>query len=326
MAMKHWMTMGAMGLGMAAGCAPQPAEAELGEVSVALSTRLGEVDYRLQSGRFRLLGMENLEFEVLGEDHHDLALPAGAYRLELLDEWVLARLDGSAHTPVEATLLSQNPAGFEIRGGETTTLRLRFGLEPEPAVITTGPGALALDLEVEASDGGAAPPACEPKVVINEVDYDQTGSDDAELVEVLNAGPCSVALDAFEVELVNGNDSEVYGRYPLGDVASYLDPGNVLVLADANVLAELPADVPAQALRASGLQNGPDVVRLISGGLVVDSLAYGGELPGLGEGMPAVEDPGEGSLGRCPNGFDSQDNARDFTLGQPSPGAANVCR
>ena len=43
------------------------------------------------------------------------------------------------------------------------------------------------------------------QVVINEVDYDQIGTDSAEFLELKNIGAGPVNLDNFTVELVNGN-------------------------------------------------------------------------------------------------------------------------
>jgi len=72
------------------------------------------------------------------------------------------------------------------------------------------------------------------------------------------------------------------------------------------------------------LQNGPDAVRLLANGDVVDVLGYG-ELsdPTLYEGHPAPDVSGT-SLARVPDGVDTQDNRRDFAARPPTPGRRNV--
>ena len=83
-------------------------------------------------------------------------------------------------------------------------------------------------------------------------------------------------------------------------------------------------------LTSSGIQNGPDVVRIVAvaDGRVVDAVHYEGVVPGLGEGSPAPEDPAAEtatSIGRCPSGYDSDDNGRNFRTMRATPGAANTC-
>lgn len=316
-----------LSLSFGAGCQADPDATTLGDLSLGLTSRVGDVEYRLQRASFTLSGDENLSFDVEGQEAYDLALPAGAYRLALQEGWVLARMEGEQPVPVSAALLSANPAGFEVRSGQSTALTLRFGLAaPDPAQTAAGGVSLGVDVQLQgdASAGDYAP--CEPEVVINEVDYDQVGSDDAELVELLNAGPCAVSLADMRLELVNGNNGEAYGSYPLGEVAAQLEPGQLLVLADEPLLATLPETTLGAPLSGSGLQNGPDALRLLSGGLLLDTVAYAGPVTGEGEGEPTAADPGEGSLGRCPDGFDTDDNATDFVVQAATPGLPNDCQ
>ena len=58
---------------------------------------------------------------------------------------------------------------------------------------------------------------------------------------------------------------------------------------------------------------------------VLDAVAYGGNIE-WAEKFPTEPDPGPGaSLGRCPDGEDTQDNKADFGIGVPTPGASNDC-
>src|SRR5882762_2178183 len=54
-----------------------------------------------------------------------------------------------------------------------------------------------------------------PKLVINELDYDQAGNDTQEFIELLNTGTNSVRLENYSVVLINGNGSREYFRVNL---------------------------------------------------------------------------------------------------------------
>lgn len=182
--------------------------------------------------------------------------------------------------------------------------------------------------------GTAAPAGTDPdtsrppalKLVINEVDYDQAGADDAEFVEIVNPNSDAVELDGYRIELVNGSNGRRYGSYaPDGR----LDAGAYLVIGDQAVIDALPAGTAAVTLKSGGLQNGPDAVRIVEAdtGRVLDALHYEEAVPDAGEGTPAPEDAtgSPTSIGRCPDGFDSDDNGTDFAAAPPTPGAANAC-
>ena len=47
-------------------------------------------------------------------------------------------------------------------------------------------------------------------IVINEIDYDQPGTDTAEFIELYNSGLSPVSLDNFAIELINGSNSSSY--------------------------------------------------------------------------------------------------------------------
>ena len=165
-------------------------------------------------------------------------------------------------------------------------------------------------------------------LLVNEVDYDQSGSTDAaEFIEILNPGSDAVDLAGYRIELVDGADDEPYLTYePVGQLAA----GGFLVIADQAVIDEpnlLPAGTPTLVLTGTGVQNGPDGVRIVAkaDGRVVDAVHYEGVVLGAGEGSAAPQDPEDKSIGRCPNGFDSNDNGLDFKAMTATPGAANTC-
>jgi hypothetical protein len=79
----------------------------------------------------------------------------------------------------------------------------------------------------------------------------------------------------------------------------------------------------APARLAVDLQNGPDALRLVRRGAILDLLGYGSlSDPSLCEGRPAADAAGA-SLARIPDGHDTGDNAADFAVRPPSPGRRN---
>ena len=164
-------------------------------------------------------------------------------------------------------------------------------------------------------------------LLVNEVDYDQTSSTDAaEFIEILNPGSDPVDLAAYRIELVDGADDDdaPYLTYePSGELAG----GGFLVIADQAVITANSLPETSLVLTGTGIQNGPDGVRIVAkaDGRVVDAVHYERVVPGAGEGSAAPQDPEDQSIGRCPNGFDSNDNGLDFKAMTATPGAANTC-
>ena len=168
------------------------------------------------------------------------------------------------------------------------------------------------------------PPAL--KLVINEVDYDQAGADVAEFVEIVNPNTSAVDLADYRIELVNGSNGRRYGSYT---TTGRLAAGGYFVIADQTVIDAVPTGTVSVPLKSSGLQNGPDAIRIVEAatGRVLDGVHYEEAVAGSGEGGPAPEDDtgAPASIGRCPDAFDSDDNGADFATMTPTPGAANAC-
>jgi len=177
-------------------------------------------------------------------------------------------------------------------------------------------------------------------LVLNEVDYDQPGTDTAEFIEILNVSLSPVSLSGIAVYLVNGADGSVYGTVDLSPAGS-LSSGQYLVVAPPGFALPggvLRVDFPAAT---NNLQNGaPDGIALVDTGssTLLDALSYEGSItaaaiPGLGsvslvEGSAATavdSNVSAGSLSRLPDGFDTDDAASDWALSStPTPGTANV--
>jgi hypothetical protein len=306
-------------------CSPAASDGQLGSLELGLTTQAGGITYRLSHANFTLEGPEQRAFSAEDEDQLELSLPSGGYRLSLAEGFALVRKDDPMSAPVAARLVSQNPAPVLISAGQTTRTTLRFELSQGDSVAL-GTGVLTVGIAIGAGDAGSSgDAACALGLRINEVDYEQASSDDAEFIELLNPGTCSAPLAGVVLELVNGGDGKVYSHYALGDIAKELAPGARLVLGDPAIVAALPATVIRAQLNGSGLQNGPDALRLVRADKLIDALSYEDVVAGSSEGKAAPADEGDGALSRCPDGFDTGDGAVDIAVAAPSPGIANVC-
>jgi hypothetical protein len=167
------------------------------------------------------------------------------------------------------------------------------------------------------------------QLVINEVDYDQPGTDTAEFIEIKNIGTAAFPLQDLAVVFVNGAG---------GTAATYLTitsptwpslpPGGYFVIC-ANPATANCGHVATPATNL--IQNGvPDAIALVNTQTdeVLDMLSYGGDVIGYTEGtgttavdVNAVDDR---SLNRWPDGTDTNTNNADFRLGCSTPGATNL--
>jgi hypothetical protein len=190
----------------------------------------------------------------------------------------------------------------------------------EIKVTVAADGAVALECVAAADEPPPPPPPPgEPaKLVFNEVDYDQVGTDANGFAEIKNTGTTPADLSNVVLVAVNGGDSAEYDRKALSGT---LGAGGHLDLAFE-------------------LQNGaPDGLALLEGATLLDALSYegaitaatiGGQTYNLVEGtaLPiAVEDSNTvvGSLIRNPDGKDTNDAAADWAFTTTiTRGAANV--
>ena len=183
-----------------------------------------------------------------------------------------------------------------------------------------------VDFSLRAISPGAANACATPKVVINEIDYDQPGTDTAEFFELKNVGSQAVSLGGYSVELVNGSGGTVYQTIALPAVS--LAGGDYFVVC-ANTATTSNCDLDV-APDSNLIQNGdPDGLRLLLAGSVVDAVSYEGDTAGATEGSGVgLSDPAVAAnegISRCPDGADTEQNNVDLSLRATSPGAANSC-
>lgn len=178
------------------------------------------------------------------------------------------------------------------------------------------------------------------RLVINEIDYDQPGTDTTEFVEIYNASSENARLDGVELVLVNGSDvpPRDYGRVSLsGSLAGH----GFAVVASPLVTPAVGATVFRFAVQNDNIQNGsPDAVGLLDtqSHVLLDALSYEGSVTGavltgetgtfdFTEGTPttAADDSSPlKSLVRIPDGADTNDEMTDWSASlTPTPGAPN---
>lgn len=165
-------------------------------------------------------------------------------------------------------------------------------------------------------------------LVINEIDYDQSSTDTAEFVEILNRDTVSVDLASYSIEMINGNGGGAvqYRLFALPSVS--LAPGDYFVLCANNAtVANCDMDVTPDT---DLVQNGaPDAVALLFNGTIIDTVSYEGDT-----GAPYTESSGVGlvdaasgtmSISRCLDGTDTNVNNVDFSERLSTPGSLNAC-
>lgn len=179
-----------------------------------------------------------------------------------------------------------------------------------------------------------------PSLIINEVDYDNVGTDQLEYIEILNKSAGSTSLAGLAVVLVNGATNTTYSTIDLTSVGS-LTAGQYLVIG--NVYAPTTAMKLNPLWTQDQIQNGsPDGVVLIDDvtHTVVDRISYEGAITAatiagfaapvsLVEGTAldaSVADSNDitGTLCRKPNGQDTDNaNADWVACTTRSAGAVN---
>ncbi len=242
----------------------------------------------------------------------DLPAPAGGSTVTLA-----VAPSGAGSVPATVTVAAdQTEATFDYTDGGTLTsgtVTATLGASTASAVVNvqTGPGHL----------------------VINEIDYNQAGTDANSFIEIYNGTGTSVPLADLALVLVNGNGSIEYKRFALSAAGASLADGQYLVIGNTTITGAVPAGVLTIDATGDFIQNGnPDGVALVDTAAltVVDALSYGGPITAATiTGFPSTVSLVEGtmldatvidtndnvySLIRDPNGSDSDDASTDWKL------------
>jgi hypothetical protein len=174
--------------------------------------------------------------------------------------------------------------------------------------------------------------AAKPGIVINEVDYDNVGSDTAEYLELFNPSSATTSLAGLSIVLVNGATNTDYATIDLTPVGS-ITAGNYLVIAGTAVTVPTSAQKLDPLWTQDEIQNGgPDGIALVDmvSGTVIDAISYEGPITaamvsGVAAPINLVEGQALGSavadsttatatLCRYPNGADTNDAMTDWRI------------
>ena len=188
--------------------------------------------------------------------------------------------------------------------------------------------------------------AVSAKILINEVDVDQQGTDNAEFVELFDGGDGNTDLSSLVLVFFNGNKDTVYRAFNL-DGFETNEAGYFVLCGDNQNVEHCDNDVsPDRNL----IQNGADAVALYNGDKAnfptgttlpttnpIDAIVYDtdepddpGLLPLLMDNQPQINEGNsrtatKHSNQRCPNGSGGKRETATYAQFPPTPGTKNVC-
>lgn len=144
--------------------------------------------------------------------------------------------------------------------------------------------------------------------VINEVLYDPEGPDEGlEFVELYNPTDVSLSLKGLALETGNGAKEGDWALAAQWESDYYVEAHGYVVIGEDAV------SPPPQFIKQLDLQNGPDACRIRRATQVVDLIGWGSHtFPEYYEGTPCEDVASGVSVGRLPDGVDTQDNSADF--------------
>ena len=160
--------------------------------------------------------------------------------------------------------------------------------------------------------------SCGQKIVINEVMSDGPGG--SEFVELYNPSTCAVPLGNWSLKYRSSSDTAGGAGVAKFAAGESIAAKGFLVIGTASFAGAKNVTL------VTGLGNtGGQLGLLDDTGATVDAVGYGSSTAGAyTEGAAALLPATNGSIGRGPNGVDSENNKTDFkAYGTPSPGIAN---
>ena len=159
-------------------------------------------------------------------------------------------------------------------------------------------------------------------LIINEVLYDPEGPDDGlEFVELYNPTDRTISLNNVFLETGNGAGAADWSLGVEWTDHVFVEPGSFFVVGESAVIPR------PDWVSDLDLQNGPDACKLQIGETILDLVGWGAHTyPEYYEGAPCEDVASGFSVGRAPDGADSQDNSADFRpVSPPTPGRRNQC-
>ncbi|HJL18288.1 MAG TPA: lamin tail domain-containing protein [Sandaracinaceae bacterium LLY-WYZ-13_1] len=175
-------------------------------------------------------------------------------------------------------------------------------------------------------------------VILNEVDYDQDGTDSAEYVELHNPGAVDFDLTGIQLVLVNGSGPSVYDTIDLSSAGTLPAGGYLVVRAPGLTVASGALTIDFSSMDNNVQNGGPDGLAVwdSGAGMLLDALSYEGSITSVdidgttvslveGTATSEVDDASSPqSLSRIPDGSDTDDASTDWMAVEClTPGEAN---
>lgn len=216
-------------------------------------------------------------------------------------------------------------------GVPTDTMTAMDASDARSDVQDSGVPADATDAARDATDSGPLGDAdlgCTGPVVINEVQHTGSSGSD-EFIEIHNNGTCEVSLDGWRIAYLTGSatmSSTPQDLFVFGPTHR-LAPNAELIVAGASFM---PSGTFLRILSGRGVSTPAGVALFDRTMTRVDSVVFGAVATThpFGEPdstMPAVTPGTSRSIGRSPNGVDTNHNITDFReFTTPTPGAPNM--
>ncbi|AKU94287.1 hypothetical protein AKJ09_00951 [Labilithrix luteola] len=168
-----------------------------------------------------------------------------------------------------------------------------------------------------AEGGGGGPSGCTTKLVINEVLVE--GTNNAEFVELYNPNACDVDFSGWEVRYLPKSPASS------ADGTAFFKAGNGATLKGGKFYLLGAGDIgvtPDKTFNGTLGNAGGQIALVDESGSIVDAVGWGATGK-YTEGTAAkIATPGK-SIGRHPDGADTDDNQSDFAQGDVTPGASN---
>jgi hypothetical protein len=169
--------------------------------------------------------------------------------------------------------------------------------------------------------GGGGP--CAGVVTINEIQtYGATATD--EFIELYNSQPCALSLNKFALNYSSAGGSSPSAQW-VGGAGDSIPANGFFLLGGAGFTP--PVGGKTDGSITGGIADSGRVAILDGSGKVLDSVGYGTITNGNSPYVEKNAAPGPShnkSIGRKPDGTDTDDNSTDFSaLSSPTPGKAN---
>jgi hypothetical protein len=216
----------------------------------------------------------------------------------------------------EDTPKEKSDAGFVGREGDT---------DPDPTPVDPDPVDPGPQPDASTGDGDSGG-SCTTKIVINEL-LTEGGAINKEFVELYNPNTCDVVIEGFKLRYKSASGMPTQGTLLHTFAAgTTIKAKGYYVLGTAQYTGMKDVQFSATDNTGNGfLSNNGQVALFDAMDVKMDGIGYGTLTGGdYTEKTAAVSATQSASIGRKPNGGDTDDNSKDCTFfSSPTPGAAN---